>query len=129
MKNNYICHTPYLRNSITYGHDFWYNCVKWWYLEAFFYFFEMFIFGAVMGVNGKKQPKMKNNYIYHTPYLRSSTTYGHDFWYTCVKWWYLEAFFSFFWTFHFLGCQSGVIKRAKKHLQQLHPSHAVSQEH
>ena len=45
---------------------------------------------------------MKNNsYAQHTPYLRNSIAYDHDFWYTCVKWWYLQVFFSFFWHFHF----------------------------
>ena len=37
--NNYICHLPYLRNSIVYDHDFWCTCIKWWYLPAFFSFF------------------------------------------------------------------------------------------
>ena len=27
-KNNYICHAPYLRNSIAYDHEFSYTCVK-----------------------------------------------------------------------------------------------------
>ena len=27
MKNNYICHTPYVMNSIAYAHV-WYTCVK-----------------------------------------------------------------------------------------------------
>ena len=42
-----------------------------------------------------------NNYIRHMPYLRNSIAYDHGFWYTCVKWWYLQVFFllifSFFW--------------------------------
>ena len=42
--NNYIRHIPYLRNSIAYDHYFWYNCVKWWYLQVLFNFFEIFIF-------------------------------------------------------------------------------------
>ena len=47
---------------------------------------------------------MKNkNYIRHVPYLRNSVAYDHDFWYTWVKWWYLQAFFSFFSTFWFFG--------------------------
>ena len=25
---NYMCHVPYLKNSIAYDHDFWYTCVK-----------------------------------------------------------------------------------------------------
>ena len=37
--------------------------------------------------------------------LRNSVAYDHDFWYTFVKWWYLQAFFfSFLWNFNFLGC-------------------------
>ena len=30
-------------------------------------------------------------------------SYDHDFCYTCVKWWYLQAFFLFFFEFWFLG--------------------------
>ena len=50
---------------------------------------------------------MKNNYIRHALCLRNSIAYGHDFWYTCVKWWYLRVFFSLFWNFHFSGCVEG----------------------
>ena len=28
---------PYLRNSVAYDHDFWCTCVKWWYLQVFFF--------------------------------------------------------------------------------------------
>ena len=64
--NNYICHLPYLMNSIAYSHGFWYTCVKWCYLQVgfFFSFFSFFIFWAVMGWKGKKLPKMKNNNQY-----------------------------------------------------------------
>ena len=50
--NNYICRMLYLRNGIAY-HDFCCTCVKWWYLQAFFHLFEIFIFWAVRGVKGK----------------------------------------------------------------------------
>ena len=55
-----------------------------------------------------------NNYIWHTPCLRNSIAYDHDFWcvYMC-KIMISQAFFSFFWNFYFLGCYRG--KRAKKH--------------
>ena len=45
MKNNsYMCHVPYLRNR-AYDHDFWYTCVKWWYLQQiYFHFFKILIF-------------------------------------------------------------------------------------
>ena len=112
MKNkNKICHAPYLSNSVAYDHDFWCTCIKWWYLQEFF-FFLIFIFQAVRGVKGqKKRPKMKNNYIRHAPYLRNNAAYDHDFWYTIVKWWYLQVVFSFFQNFDFLGCEGG--KRAE----------------
>ena len=54
MKNNYIHHMPYLRNSIACDHDFWCTCVKWWYLQAFCSFFKILIFWGVSGVKGQK---------------------------------------------------------------------------
>ena len=53
-KNIYICHAPYLRNSIAYDHDFWWACVKWWYLLAFFSFFKILKFQIVGSVKGQK---------------------------------------------------------------------------
>ena len=53
MKNNYICHAPYLRNSITYYHDFWYTVVKGWYLQTFIYLFLILIFQVVREVKGQ----------------------------------------------------------------------------
>ena len=35
--------------------------------------------------------------ICHTPYLRNPLSSDHDFWHTCVKWWYPAGVF-----FHFL---------------------------
>ena len=73
-----------------------------------------------------------NNYIHHRPYIRNSITYDHDFWWTCVcvKWWCLQAFFSLFWNFYFLGKLGG--KRAKSSpkwkITIINPSHAISQE-
>ena len=64
---------------------------KWWYLQAFFFF--IFFNFDFLGFyrKCKKYPEMKiNNYICHAPYLRNSIAYDHDFWYTCVKSWYLQ---------------------------------------
>ena len=60
MKNNtYVCHTPYLRNSTAYDHDF---------------------LGCQGGKKGKKLSKMKNNNnIQHAPYLRNIVAYVRDF--------------------------------------------------
>ena len=34
--------------------------------------------------------------IRHAPYLRNRTSPDHNFWYPCVKCWYFQMFFSFF---------------------------------
>ena len=96
---------PYLRNHAPSDHNFWYTDVKWWYLQVFsFTFLKFWFFGALGEERGKKWPKMKNNYIRYVPYLRNSIAYDHDFWYTCVKWWYLQGYFSVFQNYDFLGC-------------------------
>ena len=33
--------------------------------------------------------------VSRAPYLSNSTSSNHNFWNTCVKWWYHEVFFSF----------------------------------
>ena len=55
MKNNYIRYVPNPRNSIEYDHDFCDTCVKWWYLQGFFFqFFKIVIFHVVRAVKGQK---------------------------------------------------------------------------
>ena len=101
--------TPYTRNRTLSDHNFWHTYVKWWYIQVFFsFFFLIFIFQAVKGLKGQKMTKMKNNnYICHALCLRNSLAYDHDFWCTCVKWWYLQVFFSFFFNFDFSSCFGG----------------------
>ena len=110
---NCIRHTPCLRKSIAYDQDFWYTWVKWC-IEVFFSLFRIFIFWVVRGegeVKGKSIAQSKNNnYIRQTPCLRNSIAYDQDFWYNCVKLWYLQAFFPFL-RFSFFGLLGG--KRAK----------------
>ena len=82
---------PYLRTCTPCDHNFWYTYVKWWYLPVFCSF--RFCFSGCWGGGWavKRQTKVQNekkNYTCHTSYLRNSITYGHDFWYTCVKWRY-----------------------------------------
>ena len=43
-----------------------------------------------------------NNCICYLPYIRNSIAYNQDFWYICVKWSYLQMFFSIFQNFNFL---------------------------
>ena len=102
MKSKYyICYVPYLRNTIAYDY-FWYPCVKWWYLQVFFFiFWKFWFFGLLVWNKGKKWPKMTKNYICCTLYLRNHTSYECHLWYTCVKWWYLQVFFFIFWKFWF----------------------------
>ena len=40
---------------------------------------------------------------FFTFYLKNRTSYDSSFWYTNVKWWYLQAFFFIFLNFDFLG--------------------------
>ena len=42
--------------------------------------------------------------VFHTSYLRNCTSYDHNFWYTCVKWWNLKCFFWFFKKIDFWCC-------------------------
>ena len=88
-----VCHTPYLRNSKAFDHDFWYTCVKWRYLQGvFFSFFLKFWFfgllgggGAGGGVKGKKMAQDDKKILSCTSYLRNHTSYDLDLWYTCGK--------------------------------------------
>ena len=49
------------------------------------FFFLNFDFWAARGVKGQKIAQNENkNYICHTPYLRNSRAYDHDFCCTCV---------------------------------------------
>ena len=73
MKNNkYICHMPYLKNSIAYNHDFWYASVKWLYLQAFLSFFWNFHFSGG-GKRVKNNPKWKMTITSITCYISGTT--------------------------------------------------------
>ena len=53
----------------------------------------------------RKTSKLQNFKISirRSPYLRNRTSRDHDFWYTCIKWWYLQQLFSFFQNSDFSG--------------------------
>ena len=69
-----VCHVQYLMNSISYDHEFWRTCVKWWYLQAFFLLY-IFGFSRQLGrEKGKKWPQMTKtfcplHFIYQEPYI------------------------------------------------------------
>ena len=69
----------------------------------------------VVGGGGVKELKMAQNYkkiVCLTPYLRNRTSGDCGFWYTCVKWWYLQQFFEIL-IFGFLVGARGRGKSAK----------------
>ena len=70
-----------------------------------------------------------NNCIRHAPYLRNSIAYDHDFWCTCVKWWYLQVLFLQVFKILIFWVVSGV--KGQKTVQndkKICPSFLISQE-
>ena len=72
----FVCRAPYLRSCTSCNHNFWYIWVKWWHLQAFFFFifyfflfFYLFIFffifskfwffRSLRGERSKNSPKWK----------------------------------------------------------------------
>ena len=84
-----------------------------WFTIVFFFFdpkesctlFEILIFlgGAATSMCHFFCPSVHASVCW-IPYPRNHTSSNHHLWYTCVKWWYLQEFFSFFWNFDFLEC-------------------------
>ena len=70
-----------------------------------FFLIQIFISRDVRAVKGQKIVQNEKLQLHPscTIYLRNSIAYHHDFWYICVKWWYLQVLFSFYWDFDFLG--------------------------
>ena len=103
---------PYISETIyymifSYGAH---TCIKGQYLQAFFsfYFFKILIFRIIRGRGGgvkraKNDPKWQE--ILPVSLCISGTIHDCDFWYTFVKWWYLQQINSFFkiLIFGFLG--------------------------
>ena len=98
---------PYLRNSIAYDHDFWYTCVKWWYLQVVvFQFLKILLFGVVRGVKGQKAVQNDkicclSHFISLEPYIIWLSFMVH----LCKMLIYPSIFFIFskFWFFGLLG--------------------------
>ena len=93
------CHALYLRNNTSYDLHLWYTCNR--ILSSGFFtfipnFFKFFWRGVNSGVKGQKMAQMTKNYVCRIPYLRKHTSYGCDFWYTCVKWQHLQVLFLLF---------------------------------
>ena len=116
MKNNYICHMRYLKNSVAYNYEFWENCVKWWYIQVFYLFFEIFIFQAVRWVKGQKTAQ-NEKYELHVSRIISQEQYSIWSWFLVYLCKIMISHISrkfihfFFLSFYFLGCYGG--ERAK----------------
>ena len=116
-----VCHVQYLRNSISYDHEFWHTCVKWWYLQAFFFFF-IYIFGFswLLGrEKGKKWPQMTKkfcllHFISQKPYIIWLSFMVH----LCKMMMSPEVFFNFsqFWFSRLLGPKQEKIPSAVLHI-------------
>ena len=78
-----------------------------------FFIFAKIWFFELGGSKGKKLSKMTKKSCL-TLYLRNCTTYDCGFWYTCVKWWYIQLFFHFFKILTFLGFQGLSINAKRK---------------
>ena len=113
--NNYVCHAPYLRNSTAYDHEFWYTCVKWWYLEVLFNFFHIFIFLAVRAIKEQKIAQKTKNSVCRTSYIRNHTSWLSFVVHKCKMIISSSIFFIFsnFWSFGLLGGSKGKINSPK----------------
>ena len=61
-----VCCAPYFRNCTLSNDNFWYTCVKWWYVQEFCSFFEILIFWVFRGVKEQKiaqNEKKKKIYV------------------------------------------------------------------
>ena len=98
---------PDIRNSIPYDHDFWYTCVKWWYIQAFFSVCQSFdCLGCYCGKRAKNGSKWQKNMSVEL----------------------LQAFFSFLLNFEFLGFKSKRAENSRKWQTFFCLSWSVSQE-
>ena len=70
-------------------------------ISSTFFIFSKIWFSGLLGGrdggggDGKKRPKMTKT-LCLTLHLRNCTSCNCGFWYTCVKWWYLQHFIFFF---------------------------------
>ena len=90
----------------------------------FFHFFKIY---WLLGGRGLKWQKMVQNdeKFCLTSYLRNCTSYDCDFWYTFVKWWYLQQSFSFFQKSDFSAFSKFINKCQKEILRCVPPSSHV----
>ena len=74
------CRAPYLRKHTSCDCHLWCKYVKWLYVQVFFSILKFWFSGLSGGWNGKKWPKMTENSVFLTPYLRNDYDYIVLFW-------------------------------------------------
>ena len=125
--------TPHLSKYTLFYHAFCCTSLKLWHLQMLFSFFQNFGFLSYYnemgwgggGWKGKELSKMTKQ-ICLTLHLRNCTSYDCGFWYTCVKWWYLQQhLFSFFQNSDFSGFSKFINKCRKEILRFAPPSSHV----
>ena len=116
MTKNYVCaSTPYLSKHTSYYRVFCCTSLKWWHLQMLFSFLQNFGFLCCQGGGAKRQKMAQNDKKFClTSYLRNCTSYDCGFWYTCVKWWYLQQIFSVFQKSDFSGFSKFISKCQKE---------------
>ena len=77
MTKNSVCLTLYLRNHTSYDCEFWYLCVKWWYLQQIFSCFKNF--GLFWGDKRAKNDLKLPISVCFALYLRNCRSYHQDF--------------------------------------------------
>ena len=89
--------------------------------------FKILVFWVFRGGGGLKGKKMAQNDKKSclTLYLTDHTSYDCGFWYTCVKWWYLQQFFSLFQKSNLSGFSKFINKCQKEILRCVPPSSHV----
>ena len=62
----------------SYDCDFWYTCVKWWYLQQIFHFVKSWLLEFVGGKRGKNDVKLPISVCFAL-YLRNCRSHHQDF--------------------------------------------------
>ena len=102
ITNISVCLTSHFSNYISYDLHLWYTFMY----ERMIYpdiiiiiiiILSKFWFSGSVGGEGKraKNGSKWQNSVCLTWYIRNSTSYYCDFWYTCVKWYLLQIFWFF----------------------------------
>ena len=119
MIKHAVCYAPYIRNHTSYDRHLWHTSLKWWYLQVFFYFFQILIFQVVSQVKSEKLTQNDKKFclscsMSQEPYIIWSSLVIRK----CkmiISLGFSFIFFFFFFNFDFLGCWGG--ERAKNGLK------------